>query len=337
MYELKESFIKDVLNEELQDKELQIGNFDSLKNKIIDIYVFNIENLLSIPRKNKKKKNRFYCKNNNYRIYTLNLLPYELFKVCPKAGYCKEICVGVSKQGIFQYFKFLLRTIYILKIDKSKNYTDLKKEIYNRIKYYKNKSEKLYFRLNNYSDICWEDKLGFEFYNDLYEKYKNKVYFYDYTKIKNRFIKYMIGEMPSNYFLTYSYDKKNHNDYIINNIINNSIEIKKPISIAFIVNFNLKSKKEEEKQKEKIEIINNLKKAYENIDIIDGDECDIRVLDLNNPKPIKAVLLEYNPKTGLSRNEQNEDKYYLNLDELREKLNRLNDLKFNISNEKAAE
>jgi hypothetical protein len=275
------------------------------------------------------RNSRFKYK--DYTVYTLNLFPALTIKkidnkllntqinTCPFCGYCKDICIGLMKNAPKNMVSQLKKTLLIFD-----NPDMLKKEIRKIIDKNRHKLNKIFFRLNNYSDIAWEE-IKFKNINlfenqeyNIFEEF-SKVMFYDYTKIKDRFIKYIKGELPENYFLTYSYDKKNKKDYffVIRFIKYYKIKIKKAVSFAFIV-------------KEKNKIINNLKNEYKNIDIIDGDECDIRILDLNHEKPIKAVLLEYNTNTGLSKDKAHESKYYLRTWELKQKLKELDKIASNI-------
>jgi len=341
-YYIDKSLVENVL----KDKKYKEINIED----IINIYrqrkwdsnkIFSVKSLLTTPENNRFKFS------SNKKVYTLNLLPAfshkKIKSTCPKAGYCKDICVGISKQGKLQNFKFLIRTLYVFYFDKRNNFLCLKKEINdiikdweneiekkinNIIKHFKNNTEKrisniinfcknrvdvIYFRLNNYSDIAWEEQLGLEFYNEIGEKYGEKVKFYDYTKIKDRYIKFLEQKnWPKNYYLSYSYDKKNEKDFkdLIKKISKENID---RLSISFIIDKNIK------KNIEKFKCKNSLKEFA----FIDGDENDIRADDFECKKyknKIKIVLLEYNKTTGLTKKSE-EDEYYLSEKELMKKIN----------------
>jgi len=286
----------------------------------------NISYLFTDTSKNSRNP-RFKC--DGYIVYTLNLFPAitiekidnKLLNIkmntCASCGYCKDICIGLN--GPKEMVSQLKKTLLVFK-----NPEIIKKEIEKIIK--KNKLDKIIFRLNNYSDIAWEEiKLKNLKEKNIFEEF-SKVTFYDYTKIKSRFIKYIKGEMPSNYFLTYSYDKKKKNKKDFNTIIralNYSYnKIKKPISIAFIIN----------NKQDFSYFIYKLKTNYKNINIIDGDKCDIRVLDsdIKNNTSINIVLLKYNESTGLNKDKNNKNKYFLTTIELKKYLNRLNKIALKI-------
>jgi hypothetical protein len=69
---------------------------------------------------------------------------------------------------------------------------------------------------------------------------------------------------------------------------------------------------------------NHIEKKYKNIELIDGDKDDCRIFDLQNQdKLAKIVLLEYNAKTGIKKNKEDE-KYYLKYNEIRKKIEEIN-------------
>ena len=56
-------------------------------------------------------------------------------------------------------------------------------------------------RLNGTSDIAWET-------TGIFEEFPNLI-FYDYTKVYKRAVKFVNGQLPSNYHLTYSLNEDN--------------------------------------------------------------------------------------------------------------------------------
>jgi len=58
-------------------------------------------------------------------------------------------------------------------------------------------------RLNGTSDIKWEEK-----FPELFDEFSS-VQFWDYTKLRSRFLRYLNGELPKNYHLTWSLSENN--------------------------------------------------------------------------------------------------------------------------------
>ena len=326
------------------EEELEIES-DLLKLGKVNIDLISVNKLLSVP-----SNERF--KNGNTKIFVLNLAPdtnlkevgnnnLKISNTCVKAGYCRDICVGVSVSGHQQYIKQLIRLGCL-----SNDLSNLFQEIENKIKYYKsqNRFQNIIFRLNNFSDLIWEEieideyqrkETEYKYQNIFLKNLSNEskkvsyskknffssfpeILFYDYTKIPERFKNYLKGNFPRNYFLTYSFDKKNYKDYrdLIRSINKKMIEtLKKNLqkfSIAFIVD-----------KKVKISLLKHkckIENKYEYMELIDGDLDDCRIFDLENQDRLaKIVLLEYNIKTGIKKNSK-EEKYYLNFYEIVKKI-----------------
>ena len=79
--------------------------------------------------------------------------------------------------------------------------TQLRKEINLFIKRAKKKELIPCVRLNGTSDIAWET-------TGIFEEFPH-IQFYDYTKVYKRAVKYVNGQLPSNYHLTYSLNEDN--------------------------------------------------------------------------------------------------------------------------------
>lgn len=103
-------------------------------------------------------------------------------------------------------------------------------------------------RLNGLSDLSWEEIDSSIF--------KYDIQYWDYTKIKKRYINFLEGRLPSNYHLTFSQSEKNQN--IIQDIMN------KYTKYNFAV------------------VFHNVPSTYNGLDVINGDEHDFRFLDKPN-------------------------------------------------------
>ena len=149
----------------------------------------------------------------SYLSSILYLLQSDLsgFNVCPYATEsCKEICLGTcsghaamikkgEKTNNVQLAR--LRRTLLLKNHKGLFMSKLENELNNLVKRAKGKGVTPAFRFNGTSDLAVEN-MG------LMEKYP-QVQFYDYTKSFTRMSKFLAGDMPTNYHLTYSYTPEN--------------------------------------------------------------------------------------------------------------------------------
>ena len=102
-------------------------------------------------------------------------------------------------------------------------------------------------RLNTTSDIPWE-------IHNIFELFPN-IQFYDYTKIYKRAVKFVKGEYPKNYHLTYSLNEDNKD------LAFNILKMGGNISAVFR---------------------KDLPDTYKGYKVINGDEHDLRFLDLQN-------------------------------------------------------
>ena len=144
-----------------------------------------------------------------YITYGLHLAPAKLsgYNVCSSASKgCASACLNTAGRGKFD----MVQNARIAKTqkffsDKNGFLWQLAKEIGNAIKLSAKKDMIPCFRLNLTSDLPWEN-LKVESHGkklSLMEMFPD-VQFYDYTKHFNRMEKYVRGEMPKNYHLTYS-------------------------------------------------------------------------------------------------------------------------------------
>ncbi len=187
-----------------------------------------------------------YCKRNNY-YPVLRLNGYSDIRWEEKKFKCKDIKEVLEKKnynlGQYRY-----------KIDNRK----IKSNEINNVETYLQKRINLSLERNKNRKFTDDDELTiFDLFYD--------ILFYDYTKIPRN-----PNQIPSNYHLTYSYDKENAKK--------SNFVLPKNLNISVIVTKDLK----------KI-----LLKEYPNI-LIDGDAQDCRILDdINNPSKKKVILLEY--------------------------------------------
>lgn len=123
--------------------------------------------------------------------------------ICPAATKaCISACLYTSGRGAFN-------SVQTARIKKTKSYhadkqvfiNRLEKEIVNAEKLAKKKGFDLAIRINGTSDLPVETW-------DLIEKFPS-TQFYDYTKVASRFVKFLAGEMPANYHLTFSLSENN--------------------------------------------------------------------------------------------------------------------------------
>jgi len=201
------------------------------------------------PKTDKNKKVKGLEK---YRILRLNLAPSDLsgFNVCPMASVgCKAACLHTAGNPIFQKQKDKGR------INRTRYYMQSRVEFLNQltreIKNFEIWCSKNNFipvvRLNTTSDISWE-------IHNIFELFPN-IQFYDYTKIYKRAVKFVKGEYPKNYHLTYSLNEDNKD------LAFNILKMGGNISAVFR---------------------KDLPNTYKGYKVVNGDEHDLRFLDLQN-------------------------------------------------------
>ena len=186
-----------------------------------------------------------------YKTAILYLAPSTQsgFQVCPMASEgCKKACLYTAGHGAFSNVQQgrINKTRWFMQ-DRQSFLTQLKKEISNHIKNCDKKGYIPCVRLNGTSDISWENY-------DIIQAFPN-VQFYDYTKIYKRALKYVNGQYPSNYHLTYSLNEDNYKEAF-------DILLKGGnISAVFR---------------------NELPETYKGYKVINADETDLRFTDDNN-------------------------------------------------------
>lgn len=126
----------------------------------------------------------------------------------------------------------------------------LSKEIASTIKSASKKGMQAVFRPNLTSDLEWEtieDEQG----QTLFQKFPDTT-FYDYTKSFGRMAKFLNGELPSNYHLTFS--RSEHNQSLVDMVL----QMGGNVAVVFR---------------------EQLPKTWKGVEVINGDENDLRFLD----------------------------------------------------------
>ena len=186
-----------------------------------------------------------------YRTAILYLAPSTQsgFQVCPMASEgCKKACLYTAGHGAFSNVQQgrINKTRWFMQ-DRQSFLTQLKKEISNHIKNCDKKGFIPCIRLNGTSDISWENY-------DIIQAFPN-VQFYDYTKIYKRALKYVNGQYPSNYHITYSLNEDNKKEAF------EILKLRGNISAVFR---------------------KYLPKTYQGYTVINADDTDLRFTDDNN-------------------------------------------------------
>ena len=185
-----------------------------------------------------------------WKTYGIHLAPYNLSgkNVCSSASAgCSTACLNTAGRGI-------MHSVQDARVKKTRRFfedrdgflSQLYKEIKSSIKSATKKELKSCFRLNLTSDILWERLVV--------EKFP-QVQFYDYTKHLKRFVRFLEGKLPSNYHLTYSRDETTP-DTLIKSLCASGGNV----AVVF-------RKK--------------LPKTWLGIEVIDGDDSDLRFEDGN--------------------------------------------------------
>ena len=203
-----------------------------------------MQTLLSAPTSNAKLAKGI---KKGVKTYGLSLAPYNLSgkNLCPHASDgCAIACLNTSGLGAMQ-------SVQKARIQKTKEFLNnreeflatLKKEINSKIKTAKRKMEKIAFRLNVLSDLPWQNLV------DMTEN--PDVPFYDYTPNLKRMIRFLNGELPKNYHLTFSRKENNQAQCELILAMGGNVAV----------------------------VFDKLPQTYLGKPVIDGDETDLRFLD----------------------------------------------------------
>jgi hypothetical protein len=188
-----------------------------------------------------------------YITYGLHLAPAWLsgFNVCKDASEgCTDACLNWAGRGMMKMVQAarVVKTRFFFE-DRQGFLLKLWQEVAADIKSAARKDMTPCFRLNLTSDLPWEKiKLNGQSVMEAFPECT----FYDYTKSPERMTKFVNGEMPKNYHLTFSRSETNG-----------------AISLAFLRsggNVAMVFRK-------------SLPATYSGHDVVDGDETDLRFLD----------------------------------------------------------
>ena len=185
-----------------------------------------------------------------WKTYGIHLAPYNLSgkNVCASASAgCSAACLNTAGRGS-------MHSVQDARVKKTRRFfedrdgflSQLFKEIKSSIKSAAKKELKSCFRLNLTSAILWERIVVKDF---------PEVQFYDYTKHLKRFVRFLEGKLPSNYHLTYSRDETTP-DTLIKSLCASGGNV----AVVFR---------------------GKLPKTWLGIEVIDGDDSDLRFEDGN--------------------------------------------------------
>ena len=178
-----------------------------------------------------------------------NLSGYEVCRWRSKG--CTMACLNTAGRG-------QMNSVQDSRIAKTKLFFEqrfdflakLSKEITSSIKSASKKGMQAVFRPNLTSDIAWENIINEDGVN-LFEKHSS-TQFYDYTKSFKRMQRFLNGELPSNYHLTFSCSE--HNEKICQIVL----QMGGNVAVVFR---------------------NQLPDTWHGYEVVNGDESDLRFLD----------------------------------------------------------
>jgi hypothetical protein len=189
-----------------------------------------------------------------WKTYGIHLSPNTVsgYNVCFDATEgCIDACLDTAGRGA-------MPSVQTARTNKTKRFfedregflTGLWKEVYSAVKSTIRKDLKFCMRPNLTSDLPWESikhngkTLMNEFSTSL---------FYDYTKSLKRFTRFLNGEFPENYYLTYSRDEKTP-DTLVKGLCASGGNV----AVVFR---------------------NHLPETWLGVEVIDGDDSDLRFQD----------------------------------------------------------
>jgi hypothetical protein len=188
-----------------------------------------------------------------FTTYGIHLAPASLsgFNVCDSSSAgCRWACLNTAGRGAMNSVQKarIKKTLFFFK-DKQGFLAELWAEVAKSIRSAARKNMVPCFRLNLTSDLPWE-KIKFNG-QSVMEAFPN-VQFYDYCKSPERMTKFVNGEMPKNYHLTFSRSETNG-----------------ALALAFL------------KSGGNVAMVfrKSLPATYFGHEVIDGDETDLRFLD----------------------------------------------------------
>ena len=189
---------------------------------------------------------------NHGRTFNLSLAPFTMnsrgINLCAKASKgCAIACIFDTGLGsVYQSIKKsrLFKSEYYV-TNKTGFLSQLAKEIGNKIK--NNKGSELFFRLNTFSDL---DFVGILKNRELfdYTTTPENVYFYDYSAILGKAVKYF---NDPKYTVTFSRKEDNENEVEI------ALQLGIPVAMVFAGEF---------------------PKYYKGVPVVDGDKTDVEMI-----------------------------------------------------------
>lgn len=145
------------------------------------------------------------------------LSPYKIsgYNVCPCASKgCASSCLNTAGRGRTNSVQQARLNRTRLFIDKRDEYI---RTLYDEIAAFSkqciSKKQRPAIRLNGTSDLAWEKLIP-----NLFQDFPS-CQFYDYTKIEKRMLRFLSGDFPQNYYLTFS--RSENNDKKCHNILDN--------------------------------------------------------------------------------------------------------------------
>jgi hypothetical protein len=223
-----------------------------------DNTVYEVKRLLGKAESN-AKLNKSEKSGKGFMSVGLSLAPHKVsgFNVCPSASKaCIADCIYTSGQAA------IFRTIPAARIAKTRLFKMNKPVFIDQLltelgwanRRAKRDHMKLAIRLNVFSDIQWDKEIP-----NLYNMFSD-VIFYDYTKIYNRMVRYVNGELRKNVHLTFSWSGTNKNECL--SILDRGSNVAVPFNVKYF---------SENRQP--------LPKKFMGYTVIDGDITDLRFLD----------------------------------------------------------
>lgn len=162
--------------------------------------------------------------------YSLMLAPASTsgFNVCSASGDCERFCVSFTgKGGIPTVQKARIRKTLLFMNDRVTFFELLENDICQLAEHAHQQRKQLVIRLNTFSDLAFE-LIKPELFKSFHD-----VLFIDYTKRKDRILRYIRGLFPKNYFLAYSHNEKSEDFsiYALQNGVNVSFVVRRPKQI----------------------------------------------------------------------------------------------------------
>lgn len=190
------------------------------------------------------------------KSFNLSLAPFILnsfgINICPKASKgCALACIFETGRGIFENVKKgrIFKTEFYLR-NKAEFVLQLAREISAKIRTAKKAGQKVYFRLNTFSDLDFVYLLK-KYANFDIATFADTAIFYDYTAILGKALKY---KGHPNYKVTFSRKEDNESDVLK--------ALENGVNVAAV-------------------FYGKLPEYYKGFKVVDGDKTDIVMLDYN--------------------------------------------------------